>query len=522
VPNRDEQSAKPPPAPGSSESVETPTDVQRSLRPWDRFHVRLTVFHGGVVFVVVTAMAFVFYQLGYSAELHGLQGRLKATATILAHGVDAAAVADLDLDGPDAAKSLVVGQLKTRFQAAMEVDPDIGSIYLLRLTETPGQLRFVADVTPDEADGASTGRSYDATRFPKMISGLTRTSVEDELSSDEWGSSLSGYAPVMRAGGASLCVLGVDVAGDRVEAMRDRVLVTTLIFYGVAALLLTLLAVIAGRWVRGPLREIHTAAGRIADGDFQTDTPVERRDEFGVVSAHFNEIAKSLREREFLRDTFGRYVSKKVARSVLRDGTPDRLGGEEREVTIMFSDLQGYSTMNERLPPQLMVEVLNAYLAAMTEIIEEHEGCIIEFLGDAILTVFNAPADVDNHADCAIRCALKMRQRLAAFNREWGKTQVGAAWRASGFDRLKARVGIHTGTVVAGTLGSNTRVKYGLIGDAVNVAARLEVLNKTLQTDILMSHATWGRLPDGLQTITTELGDQSLKGRDGLIAVYSV
>ncbi|PKN57869.1 MAG: hypothetical protein CVU56_08555 [Deltaproteobacteria bacterium HGW-Deltaproteobacteria-14] len=510
-------------APGGAPAppTEPAPDASDALRiKWyRRFHVRLTAAQGGVVFLVLTVMAAVFYQLGYHAELTGLQGRLRATVATLALHVDVPAIAALDPAGEP--NSPEVRALYQRFKAVAGTDKDISTIYLLRKTADPGRLRFVIDYA-NSGDAGRPGQLYDASKLPKMREGLEQVAVESQLWGDEFGLSLSGYAPLKLPSGESVGLVGVDVDAVRVRKMSQRVLTTTLALYGVAGLMLVLLAFWTGRRIRGPLAEINAAAARIAAGDFVGRAHIARKDEFGLVARHFDTIAASLQERDFIRDTFGRYVSAEVARRVLGDRTMAALGGEEREATILFSDIQGYSTMNEKVDPHEMIDVLNSYLGAMNEVIDAHEGVVIEFVGDAILCVFNTPNDVNEHAQRAVRCALAMRERLATLNAEWIHTRVGEVWRESGYSELMTRVGIHTGTVVAGNIGSRTRMKYGVLGDVVNVAARLEQLNKQLQTSILFSQATWERLDGDLKARVVPQGKHAVRGREAGVEVYAL
>jgi len=503
---------------GPDDPVEPGGEAGPRLRWYQRFHVRLTLALGAVVFAVLTVMALVFYELGYDAELRGLQDKLRATVTTLSLHIDTPALARLDPAGaPDAPE---VRELYRRFEAVATADKDIGTIYVLRKTAEPGQLRFIVDYASDGDNGAP-GQPYDASDLPRMLEGLDHVAVESHLWSDEFGLSMSGYAPLKLPSGESLGLVGLDVDAARVREMSRRVLTTTLALYGVAGLLMVLLALWTGRRIRGPLVEINRAAERIAAGDFVGRVHITRKDEFGMVGRHFDVIAESLQERDFIRDTFGRYVSAEVARKVLGDRTKTALGGEEREATILFSDIQGYSTMNERVDPQEMIDVLNRYLGAMNEIIDAHEGVVIEFVGDAILCVFNTPNDVNEHAERAVRCAIAMRERLVELNAEWNDTRIGEIWRESGHGALTTRVGIHTGTVVAGNIGSRTRMKYGVLGDVVNVAARLEQMNKQTKTTILVSQATWERLPGELQARATTQGEHALRGREEAVGVFA-
>lgn len=224
-----------------------------------------------------------------------------------------------------------------------------------------------------------------------------------------------------------------------------------------------------------------------------------------------------------IRQTFGRYFSEDVADAVLLShDSAAAAGGEEREITVLFSDIANYSTLTERLPPKQVLELLNRYFGAMQGIIEAHQGTVLEYLGDAILVVFGAPRDLADHPAHAVRCAREMRAMLVALNHDWEEAGLAHLWRDQGIESLEIRIGIHTGTVVAGNIGSPSYMKYGVVGDAVNVAARLESLNKELDTVILASGAVYERLPDALRSGARRKGSFRLKGRQDETSVYAV
>ena len=191
-------------------------------------------------------------------------------------------------------------------------------------------------------------------------------------------------------------------------------------------------------------------------------------------------------------------------------------------VTVLFSDLRGYSTISEQLPPVQVVEMLNTYLGAMNLLIDAHHGCVIEFFGDGILAVFGAPYHMSDHSEQAVLCAMEMRERLILLNQEWKNSEVSRFLKGCGMDQLGVRIGIHTGRVVAGNLGSPTRMKYAVIGDTVNVAARLETLNKELGTDILVSGEVHAHLPDEIAKNMQAHGQHKVKGREQSVLVYSI
>jgi adenylate cyclase len=187
---------------------------------------------------------------------------------------------------------------------------------------------------------------------------------------------------------------------------------------------------------------------------------------------------------------------------------------------VLFSDLRSYSTITESAEPKAVLALLNEYLGAMNEIVDKHDGCVLEFIGDAVLAIFGAPGDVPQHAAKTVRCAQQMRVEIDRLNAGWDETGRSQMWKSLGIDSLQARIGLHTGRVVAGNIGSPTMMKYGVVGDVVNVAARLEALNKQLGTTLLMSEDTYGRLPADLQAALPSQGTQPVKGREQGVAVY--
>jgi adenylate cyclase len=150
------------------------------------------------------------------------------------------------------------------------------------------------------------------------------------------------------------------------------------------------------------------------------------------------------------------------------------------------------------------------------------QGCVIEFVGDAILAVFGVPHSMADHAEQALRCGIAMQHRQKELNAEWRKSSMARTWEESGIIELSTRIGIHSGPVVAGNLGSQTRMKYSVIGDSVNVAARLEMLNKELGTDILNSRDVYLQLPVDLVDGAVERDIHKVKSREHPVRVYAV
>ena len=230
-----------------------------------------------------------------------------------------------------------------------------------------------------------------------------------------------------------------------------------------------------------------------------------------AVDTRLVEIARlkdSLTTMQTGLSSFQRFVPADLVRRILEMGEEATLGGEAREVTVLFSDLRGYSTLIETLSPDEVIAFMNAYFEAMEQVIDAHGGVVLELLGDAILAVFGAPDALEDHAEKGAACAVAMRARLEALNADLPVD-------------LGHRIGVHTGEVVAGNIGGHSYMKYGVIGDVVNVAARLEQLNKPLGTSVLVSREVIDLAPT-MRAQARDLGEVQLKGREELQQVFAL
>lgn len=223
----------------------------------------------------------------------------------------------------------------------------------------------------------------------------------------------------------------------------------------------------------------------------------------------------------FIRETFGRYVSPQVVEQLVADPGKVELGGEMREVTVLFADIRGYSTLSEKLAPTEIIGVLNAYFEEVGQCVLDAGGMINEIEGDGILAVFGAPLPVPDHADRSLVAAQEMLLAVERLNARWEADGTLARFREVGWDRLAIRIGIHTGDVVVGNVGTKDRVKYAVIGDTVNTAARVEGLNKELGTPMLCTASTVAQLSEGGVALE-DRGAHQVKGKAKRVQVYSL
>jgi class 3 adenylate cyclase len=261
-----------------------------------------------------------------------------------------------------------------------------------------------------------------------------------------------------------------------------------------------------------PLIEVSQAAQRVETGDLAARVEVRSRDEVGVLAHAFNAMTSGLRERERERDIFGRVVSPEVREKLLSGEL--RLGGETLWVAVLFTDIRGFSTLSEQMSPAEVVAFLNEYLEEMTKAVRPWGGYINNFIGDAIVVIFGAPVDQPDKEWHAVAAALTMQERLAALNRQRA---------ARGEFPIHNGIGISTGEAVAGQIGSLERLMYTVIGDAVNVAARLEALTKDYpEHSILINGPTAKALHSRHDLSLKCLGPVTVKGRTEPVDVFAV
>jgi adenylate cyclase len=269
-------------------------------------------------------------------------------------------------------------------------------------------------------------------------------------------------------------------------------------------------AVLITRLVAKPVDELRAAFHAVGQGQLDVQIPLRRADEFGALVGDFNQMVVELRDKERLHRAFGLHVGEKVAQQILaRDPA---LGGTEQLVTILFLDLRGFTARAAEAGPKVIVNFLNRFLQAMVEIVEvEHGGMVNKFLGDGFMAIFGAGSSATGHADDAVAAGCSMLRRLKLFNADLIRTN----------DRpLAIGVGINTGRAIVGSIGSPERMEFTVIGNTVNVASRIEALNKRLGTSLLLSKATKDHLTQPVNL--RALPPQQVKGVEEPVEIFTL
>jgi adenylate cyclase len=285
--------------------------------------------------------------------------------------------------------------------------------------------------------------------------------------------------------------------------------------YLILALLGLAISAVVGIWIASgvskPVLQLAEGARKIGQGDYQYRVNVNQPDEMGLLATSFNHMSAGLAERDQVRDLLGKVVSPAVAAELLRKDVT--LGGEEREVTVLFSDVRSFTTMCEALAPQEVLGILNRYFTRMSAIVEAHGGVVDKYVGDAIMALFGAPLANPDDADRAMKTALEMCEALDELNSQW---------QVRGRPAINVGIGINTDVVIAGNMGSQARLNYTVIGDGVNLASRLEGLTKTPEyaTRIIISKTTLAKAKGRYQT--RRLGEVAVKGKQKSTEIYAL
>ena len=298
----------------------------------------------------------------------------------------------------------------------------------------------------------------------------------------------------------------------KVELGPSRELESEVLLISLAALAVaTFAALWIARGVSQPVQQLAEHTKHVAAGDYTRRIDLPRADELGQLASAFNQMTAGLAERDRVRDLLGKVVSPEIATQLLNSDL--KLGGEEREVTILFCDLRDFTGMSEQMNPTDVLALLNRYLDRMSTIIERHGGVIDKYIGDAIMALFGAPITDTGAAGKAIAAAREMAQALEVLNRELV---------AEGRPVLAFGIGINTARVVAGNMGSKTRLNYTVIGDGVNLASRLEALTKepVYATPIIISEATLRASPN--PPPARELGEVKVKGKAEAVKIFAL
>ncbi len=382
---------------------------------------------------------------------------------------------------------------------------EIEYVYTMRLTDT-GTVEFVVDAETNPDYVSEIGEEYpDPT--PELLASLQGAGIqiEREFAEDDWGVWLSGFAPVFGRDGVQVGVLGIDMAAEGIIANERQTLLGLIVIAAVITALVMIASIILSRWITAPLALLERDMQKIKR--FQID------DEIQVTTA-FREIRTMADVTENLKESlqsFKRYVPADLVAELIAQNRRAELGGARKDLTILFSDIENFTTWSETLSPEDLISIMAKYFAGMTEIIMRNHGTVDKYIGDAIMAFWGAPRELEDHATHACRAAVECIEFQHSLTAELS---------AQGFPPLNTRFGINSGEVLVGNVGYENRLNYTVLGDHVNLASRLEGLNKYYGTNIIISDDTAQRVQGSFHV--RALDAVAVKGKSAHIRIHEL
>jgi adenylate cyclase len=372
--------------------------------------------------------------------------------------------------------------------------------------DNPSILEVAAD--PEESP-ALKGHAGEVYRTQAAID-IAAATVEEQFSTDQFGHFLRAHAPVRDRNGKVVGAVIAQASVDWVEGKLRPLAEAGLISLGASLLLAIPVACWLSSRASRPLLDLKRAVDGIATGDFSARANINSTDEFGDVAKSVNAMAAGLSERERVKTAFARYVSQQVLDSVLKSEAGDALKGDRRRISVLFSDIRGFSKISEKLSPEKVVQLLNEYFELMVEVVFRNHGTLDKFMGDGLMAIFGAPENDPYQEEHALKAAVEMQHELEKLQQKWSIEGI----------HIRIGIGIHSGPAIVGTIGSSRRMEYTAIGDTVNVASRLEAATKEMGTNILVSEHTYYGAKDAFPF--RNMGAIIVRGREEPLTVYSL
>ena len=381
---------------------------------------------------------------------------------------------------------------------------DIKFVYIVRQTGT--NITYIIDCGDDASEQAKLGEIYDDASdglkqlFDNPIEGVT---FENEYYTDKWGTFLSAYKPIFKDG-KILYVVCSDIKSVDVEKyISNYKKKFTCAFFTLLIIIFPIICWITNM-IRRPLNKLRDEILKLKDLD------VDEHIDFKSNISEVNDMIDATDKVKTGLRSFSKYVPDKVVKQLISQGKDAKIGGEKEHVTILFSDIEGFTSISENNDTQEVVTALNEYFDIYVHCLEENGATVDKFIGDAVMAFWNAPNKVDNHEFVAVKTAMEIVKEIDVLNQKWkseGKKFI-----------FKTRIGINSGEVIVGNIGSTNRINYTVTGDPVNLASRLEMANKQYNTKILVGENVYNKTKESIDY--NYIDTVKVKGKEIYVKVY--
>lgn len=409
-------------------------------------------------------------------------------------------------------------QLRKARNANRRRDIYVKFLYTMRpYPENPAKAQFVVDSEEHGEDKSNVGDIYKVDNQDYKFR-LNDDQVEDRFLRDQWGVWLTASAPLRDARGDAVAAVGVDVSAEDTLKQLHGLLWNGALALAGAVGFAWLFSRLVARRLASPLNEIRSFVEKISKGNYRETLHLDSRDEFSEVAEAMNEMSVGLQQREDLKGALARYVSEDILQEIIYAGKSTDLFSQRKKVTILFADVRGFTNFSEQSSPEQIAAFLNQYFEKMIEAIFKNHGHLNKFMGDGLMALFGALRDDEFQEEHAVQAAMDMRTVLAGLKAGWAASEDAAERNIS---LLEIGIGINTGLAIVGNIGSRQRMEFTAIGDAVNLASRLEQATRDYpEVDILVSEYTYvaarSRFP------FEPVAEIAVKGKSESVRTYTI
>ncbi len=365
----------------------------------------------------------------------------------------------------------------SQLEAIRKINPDIKNVYTIRESSKDGAV-FVVDSDPKIKERAKIGHKVIliTPAIKEAFDTKNKIVVENNYFTDEWGTFVSGFAPIYTSAGTFEGLLGIDIMAETVKTHQLNnilAIITTSLLVTIVAVFLSL---IVSRKISRPISQVTADMGEIQKFNLDTDFKSTS------VIHEIREMTDALESMKIGLRSFQKYVPTALVSDLIKLKKEASLEVENRKISILFTDIRGFTTIAEQISPEKLAESIGIYFGDMTQAVMDNGGIVDKYIGDAIMALWGAPHDFPDHPLAACRTALACRKKEVKINKILSE---------KGIPTFFTRMGINTGEALVGNIGYDKRMSYTAVGDSVNLAARLESINKLYHTGILISESTY-------------------------------
>lgn len=470
------------------------------------FSLNVSLSTAFITIVLVTSLligVITFYGLR-SFIREGIRERLRDIVALTVVHINAEQHASLQ--NPEDENNSAYIEIQSLLRTARDNSKDIRFMYTMR-KNTDNKIVFVVDAEENEADRSKLGDVYDQSTelMEEVLTGISAVVAEKDFITDKWGTWLSCYAPIIAADGSIEGILSVDMSAQKVLAYERKYISTIFTVSLLISILVALIGLIVSNQISKPLTILEQDMERIQRFELDDTPPVASRiTEIVKIDNAVDNMKNGLR-------SFKKYVPAKLVADLIRLNKEAVLGTEKKTITVLFSDIKDFTSISEKMPPELLSKHLGNYFFGMTKTIVGNHGTVDKFIGDAIMAFWNAPNKVDDHVFLACKTALENQKFIAEYAAVHKNEQIPA---------FITRMGINTGEALVGNMGYEERMSYTATGDTVNLSSRLEGLNKYYGTHILLGEAVYEHVHDRI--VARLIDVVAVKGRQTGTRIYEL